>query len=105
MELSIYDIIKGPVITSKAQELNIELNRLVLQIHPKANKPMVKEAIEKLFNVKVENVRVIIRKGKRRMVGKKEVWGKLQKKAIVKLKDGYKLNVFDSNVTASEKVQ
>src|SRR3989338_170937 len=97
MDLSIYEIIKGPVLSDKAQKLNALLQRLVLNVHPQANKPMVKEAIEKLFNVKVDNVRIVVRKGKRRLVNRKiAVHGKLQKKAIVKLKPGYELNMFDS---------
>lgn len=102
MDLSIYDIIKGPLVTDKAQQLNIKLQRLVLRVHPQANKPMIKEAIEKLFNVKVDNIRVIVRKGKRRLVGRREVFGSLQKKAIVKLKPGYEINVYE-NVQPTEK--
>jgi len=102
MDLSIYDIIKGPLITDKAQKLNVKLHRLVLDVHPSANKPMIKEAIEKLFNVKVDNVRIIVRKPKRRLVGRREVFGRLQKRAIVKLKSGYKLDVLE-NVQPAEK--
>lgn len=103
MDLSIYEIIQSPVVSEKAQKLNTDLQRLVLNVHPAANKPLVKEAIEKLFNVKVDNVRIIVRKGKRKLVNRKrEVFGKLQKKAIVKLKEGYELNMMDSSIEAEE---
>ena len=63
MDLSIYDIIQGPVVTDKAFRLNQKFKKLVLRVHPQANKPMVAEALEKLFDVKVDNVRIIVRKG------------------------------------------
>lgn len=97
MRLSIYNVIQGPVVTSKAQRLNQTLHRLVLKVHPESNKPMIKQAIELLFNVKVDNVRIIVRKGKKRTIGKRrEVFGKLQKRAIIKLKPGYALNTFEN---------
>lgn len=94
MDLSIYDIIRGPVISDKAQEVNSDLKKLVLEVHPKSNKPLIKEAIEKLFNVKVDNVRVLLRKGKFRKAGKKVIVGKLEKRAIVTLKEGYTVDLF-----------
>lgn len=94
MELSIYDVIQGPMISEKAQKTNADLKKLALKVHPHANKPMVKEAIERLFNVKVDNIRVVVRKGKLRMVGRRPVVGKLQKHAIVTLKEGYTVDIF-----------
>lgn len=94
MDLNIYDIIQGPVISDKAQEINAELKKLVLKVHPKSNKPLVKEAIEKLFNVKVDNIRILVRKGKLRKAGKRVIQGKLEKRAIVTLKEGYSVDLF-----------
>ena len=93
MAITIYDIIQGAVLSEKAQQLNAKLQQLVLNVHTKANKPLVKEALEKLFNVKVKQVRISIRKGKRRLVKKREVFGKDQKRAIVTLAEGYSLNM------------
>jgi len=95
MDLTIYDVIQGPVVTDKAFRLNRDLKKLVLKVHPHANKPMVKEALEKLFNVKVDNVRIIRRKGKRRIVNKRVVEGSATKKAIITLAEGYSLDLFD----------
>jgi len=103
MDLSIYDVIKGPVVSEKAQKLNVDSQKLVLNVHPSANKPMIKEAIEKLFNVKVDNVRVIVRKGKRRFVNRRrEIFGNLQKKAIITLKAGYELSMMDNIETKEQ---
>ncbi len=95
MDLTVYDIIKGPVLTDKAYTINKNLKKLVLRVHPKANKPLIKEALEKLFNVKVDSVRVIVSKGKTRRVGKFETCGLLRKKAIVTLKEGHSLDLLD----------
>lgn len=94
MDLSIYNIIQGPIISDKAQKLNDKLKKLELKVHPKSNKPLVKEAIEKLFDVKVDNVRIIVRKGKLRKLGKRVIKGKTEKRAIVTLKAGYTVDLF-----------
>ena len=71
MDLTIYNIIQGPVVTPKASKLISNLKKVVLRVHPQANKPMIKEALEKLFKVKVESVRTLIRKGKARKFKRK----------------------------------
>jgi large subunit ribosomal protein L23 len=97
MDLSIYDVIQGPVVTDKAYRLNQNLKKLVLRVHPHANKPMVAEALEKLFDVKVDNVRIIVRKGKFRKTrrGREMTQGPTVKKAIVTLAAGHNLDLFD----------
>jgi len=91
MDLTIYNIIQGPVATPKAFKLNKNLNKLVLRVHPQANKPLVEEALEKLFNVKVKSIRIIVRKGKNRRSGKIRFTSSLSKKAIVTLAQGYSI--------------
>lgn len=95
MELSIYDIIQGPLVTEKAYLLNKKLNKLVLRVHPHANKPLVKEALEKLFGVKVQDVNISVRKGKNRSVARRAIQGSTIKKAVVTLKEGYSLDLLD----------
>lgn len=96
MDITIYDVIKGPVVTDKAYRVNKTLNQLIIRVHVSANKVLVKEAVEKLFDVKVDKVRISIRKPKRRMVGRRVVMGSTQKKAIVTLKSGHSLDVLSS---------
>ncbi len=102
MELSIYDIIQGPVVSDKAYQQNQKLQKLYLQVHMHANKPLVQDAVEKLFGVHVEKVAIIVRKGKRRMTRSRIVTqDKTCKRAIVTLKPGYNINVFgDVNAQA-----
>jgi len=92
MDLSIYQIIKGPVITDKAYKLNQKFKKLVLEVHIAANKPMIEEALEKLFDVKVKNIRTVIKKGKVRMVKRRKVTRATKKRAIITLQEGYSLD-------------
>ncbi len=101
MDLSIYDIILGPVVTDKAYKLNKGNKQLALQVHMSANKLLVKQALKKLFNVEVEDVRILIRKGKRRKVGRRDIVGSDSKKAIITLAEGYSLDLFDQGGSAA----
>ena len=104
MELTVYDIIKGPVVSEKAYKLNKQKNQLVLYVHIKATKPMVKRAIETLFNVKTDTVRTNIRKysssrvSSRRHNARPTI--KKEKIAYVTLTEGYTLNLFDQSQKA-----
>jgi large subunit ribosomal protein L23 len=93
MDLTIYNVIQGPVITDKASKLITALNKVILKVHPQANKPMIKEALEKLFNVKVKDIRIIVRKGKIRTFKRIKTTGKTEKRAIITLKPGYSLDM------------
>ena len=96
MDLSIYDIIRRPVISTKAQQMNSKQNKLVLEVHIEANKVLITQAIERLFGVEVESIRTLIRKGKRRRIpGRRAMtMGKREKRAIVMLKPGYSVDIF-----------
>ncbi len=96
MDLNIYQIIIGPIISSDAYKQNKTLNKLVLKVHPKANKSQIAEALEKLFNVKVERVNTSVRQGKTKTVQRRTTTvGVTSKKAIVTLKKGYTLDFID----------
>lgn len=95
MDLKIYDIILGPVMTEKAYRLNKVDKKLVLRVHPHANKVQIKSALETLFGVKVDKVNVSIREGKRRQLNKRVIQGSDAKKAIISLKEGYSIDLFD----------
>lgn len=82
-----YDIIKGPIMTEKTATL-AKTNTVVFSVDPKANKTQIKQAIEKIFNVKVESVNTVTVRPKKKRVGKYAGYTNKVKKAIVKLKDG-----------------
>jgi len=97
LNLNIYEIIKGPVISDKAFMLNKTLNKLVLKVHPQANKSQIKEALQKLFNVKVEKVNTLTREGKSHKVRRLTFQKATTKRVIVTLKEGYTLDFFDQS--------
>ena len=82
-----YDIILGPVITEKSASLENE-RKYVFKIDVRANKTQIKQAIENIFDVKVENVNTINVKPKKKRVGRYAGKTNKVKKAIVKLKEG-----------------
>ena len=81
------DIIKGPIMTEKSNDLKVN-NVVTLSVDPKANKTQIKQAIEKIFNVKVESVNTVNVRPRKKRVGKYTGYTSKVKKAIVKLKDG-----------------
>jgi large subunit ribosomal protein L23 len=86
-----YTIIIRPVITEKSTWLK-EVNReICFEVAPYANKIEIREAVEQLFKVKVEEVHILKKKGKKRRVGRNEGYTKDWKKAYVKLKEGEKM--------------
>ena len=94
LNLSVFDIIRGPVLSEKATELNQKLKKLVLQVHPQANKMQIKQALQLVFNVKVEKVNTLRRKGKARRMRRILVQGSTTKRVIVTLKEGYSIDLF-----------
>ena len=81
------DIIKAPIITEKSSDL-AKNNVIVFSVDVKANKTQIKQAIEKVFNVKVDSVNTINVKPKKKRVGRYTGKTVKVKKAIVKLKKG-----------------
>lgn len=88
------DLIKRPVITERATEL-MEENKYVFEVDRRANKVEIRKAIEKLFDVKVEQVNTLNQTGKLKRVGKSVGRTQDRKKAIVKLTaDSNPINFF-----------
>lgn len=82
------DIIKGPIITEKTSSLTQNDNCVTFSVDIKANKVQIKQAVEKIFNVKVESVNTINVRPKKKRVGRYVGKTNKVKKAIVKLKEG-----------------
>lgn len=82
------DIIKAPIVTEKSANLAQNANTYTFSVDTKANKTQIKQAIEAIFNVKVENVNTINVRPKKKRVGRYVGKTNKVKKAIVKLKEG-----------------
>ncbi len=81
------DIIKAPIITEKSSALAAN-NVITFSVATNANKTQIKQAVEGIFNVKVESVNTINVKPKKKRVGRYMGKTSKVKKAIVKLKEG-----------------
>jgi large subunit ribosomal protein L23 len=91
---NLYEVVRRPLITEKATALKDSQRTVTFEVHRDATKPEIKSAIEKLFSVKVADVRVSNMHGKvkrqGRFVGRRPDW----KKAYVVLKKGEKMIEF-----------
>lgn len=91
-QADLYDVIVAPVITEKSTGVS-EHNQVIFKVADTATKPAIKEAVEKLFNVKVKAVNTLNRKGKVKRF--KGIKGKQndRKHAVVTLEDGHTIDV------------
>ena len=87
-----YDVILSPVITEKATMAS-EHNKVMFKVRRNATKPQIKEAVEKLFDVKVKNVNTLIRGGKWKTFKNKIGQQSDVKRAIVTLEEGHRIDV------------
>ena len=82
------DIIKAPIITENSADLAQNKNTITFSVATDANKVQIKQAVEKIFNVKVESVNTVNVKPKKKRVGRYTGKTNKVKKAIVKLREG-----------------
>lgn len=87
-----YDVVLSPVITEKATNAS-ERNQVMFKVARNATKPQIKEAIEKLFDVKVKSVNTLVRKGKHKAFRGRLGEQSDVKKAIVTLEEGHRIDV------------
>ena len=90
-----FDIIKRPLDTEKLDRMRDRENKFAFEIDMKANKTEVKQAVESLFKVKVLDVKTSIVRGKFRRLGRFEGKRPNWKKAIVTLKEGDAISLFE----------
>ena len=87
-----YDVIVAPVITEKAT-IASEQNKVVFRVRRDATKPQIKDAVERLFDVKVESVNTLLRKGKTRVFRGVKGTKSDVKNAVVTLAEGHKIDI------------
>jgi len=88
----LYDVIIAPMITEKSTMAS-ERNQVIFKVAQKATKPQIKEAVEKLFDVKVKAVNTLVRKGKFKAFRGRPGQQADLKKAIVTLEEGHRIDV------------
>jgi len=92
--MHLYEVLRRPVITEKSTTLQ-EQSKYAFEVDEKANKPLIKQAVEKAFKVNVKSVNIIGVPGKMRRVGRRQVMTRSWKKAIVTLRVGDKIEFFE----------
>jgi len=88
------EVIRAPLVSEKGTLLAESANQVLFKVRPEANKVEVKKAIETLFKVKVEKVRMARYLGKVRRVGRSMGRRAEWKKAYVTLREGDKIDFF-----------
>lgn len=88
------DVIIKPVVTEKSMDLLAD-NKYTFIVDKKANKTEIKNAIENIFEVKVDRVNTLNLKSKPKRLGRFEGRTPSRKKAIVTLKPGHKIRLFE----------
>lgn len=89
-----YEVLHRPLITEKNTLLQSQ-GKYAFEVARQANKQQVREAVEAAFNVKVVAVNMMMVAGKQHRVGRRQVLSPAQKKAIVTLKSGDKIELFE----------
>lgn len=92
--MTIYDVIKRPIVTEKGVSKKESERTLCFEVHPRANKTEIRQAVEALFKVKVEDVRTSNFEGKMRRRGRFSGYRADWKKAYVRLEAGQKVPEF-----------
>ena len=85
------EILIRPLMTEKSMRQKDELNTVTFQVATSANKVEIRQAVEKVFNVKVSSVRTQSREGKWKRMGRFEGRRPGWKKAVVSLAPGHKI--------------
>lgn len=92
--MHLYEVLRRPLVTEKNTMLQAQ-NKYAFEVAKEANKPQIKQAVEKSFKVKVITVNVTKVSGKARRVGRRIVQTSPWKKAIVTLRSGDKIEFFE----------
>lgn len=92
--MHLYEVLRRPLITEKNTDLQAQ-GKYAFEVAKEANKHQIKQAVEKAFKVKVTAVNVMTVSGKTRRMGRRQVLTPSWKKAIVTLKPGDKIELFE----------
>ncbi len=92
--MNLYEVLRRPLITEKTTIMQAE-GKYAFEVAREANKPQIKQAVEKAFKVEVTKVNVVNMRGKRRMLGRRVLPAHPWKKAIVTLKPGNTIEFFE----------
>jgi large subunit ribosomal protein L23 len=95
MSLHVFEVLRRPLITEKSTILQDGNNKYAFEVDSRANKVQVKTSVEESFSVKVTGVNILMVKGKRKRFGRRLVQQPSWKKAVVSLRSGDKIQLFE----------
>ena len=93
--MELQEVLKRPLITEKNAGLQAE-NKYVFEVDTRANKAEIRQAVEQAFKVGVTAVNIMVVPGKGRRIGRQVVQTPSWKKALVTLKTGQKIELFEN---------
>ncbi|MFH1085173.1 MAG: 50S ribosomal protein L23 [Chloroflexota bacterium] len=93
--MELYQVLKGPIVTEKSSEQPEGFSRYTFEVHPRATKQEIRQAVEKLFDVHVVDVNTLYARGKTRRFGRIQSKTADRKKAVVTLAAGDKIPLFE----------
>jgi large subunit ribosomal protein L23 len=93
-EINVYEVLRRPLVTEKGTVLQ-DQNKYIFEVAKGANKPQVKQAVEKAFNVTVKSINIMTVVGKKKRYGRAITQRPDWKKAVVTLKEGDSIQVFE----------
>jgi len=89
-------VILKPLVTERSMQLRDDQNKYAFQVHPRATKSEIRKAVEEIWNVRVVSVTTANAQGKLKRVGmfigRRSAW----KKAIVRIQDGQKIDIYEA---------
>lgn len=92
--MQLFEVLRKPLVTEKNTSLQSQ-GKYAFKVDDDASKDQIKQAVEKAFKVTVTSVNVMSVRGKEKLVGRKKVANSSWKKAIVTLKSGDKIQIFE----------
>ncbi|MFQ5937083.1 MAG: 50S ribosomal protein L23 [Acidiferrobacterales bacterium] len=93
----LYQVLLAPYVSEKSTRVAEKHKQFVFEVRNDATKPVIKQAVEKMFNVKVESVTVLNAKGKAKRFGRHFGRRRHTKKAYVRLKPGFDIDFLSSS--------
>ena len=93
--MDLYQVINKPLVTEKGTTMLSDGNWVTFKVHMDSNKIQIREAVQKIFSVSVLKVNTQIVRGRRKRFGKTMGHTKAWKKAMVQLKEGDKIEIFE----------
>ncbi len=93
-EINVYEVLRRPLVTEKGTYLQ-EQNKYLFEVIINANKPQIKQAVEKAFDVTVKSVNLMTVAGKKKRYGRAITKRPDWKKAVITLKEGDSIQIFE----------